>query len=63
MKNILLRMQQTAFIKEKSMLVKLPYLAQQAGVSPNQLEPVHVFRKVKNNITLSIQTSDELLVS
>ena len=40
----------------------MPYLAQQAGVSPNQLELVHAFRKVDNYIAFSIQTPDELIV-
>ncbi|MCK5195422.1 MAG: transporter substrate-binding domain-containing protein [Desulfobulbaceae bacterium] len=39
----------------------MPYLAQQAGVAPNQLELVHTFRKVNNYIAFSIQTPDELI--
>ena len=41
----------------------MPYLAQQAGVSPHQLELVHAFRRVKNYIAFSIQTPDELVYS
>lgn len=41
----------------------MPYLARQAGVSPNQLELIHAFRKVDNYIAFSIQKPDELIVS
>jgi len=41
----------------------MPYLAQQAGVAPNQLELVYAFRKVNNYIAFSIQTPDELINS
>ena len=41
----------------------MPYLAQQADVSPSQLELIHAFRKVNNYIAFSIQTPDELIVS
>ncbi len=41
----------------------MPYLAQQAGVAPNQLELVYAFRKVNNYIAFSILTPDELIDS
>ncbi len=37
------------------------YLAQQAGVDPDQLELVFAFRDVKNYIAFSILTSDDLV--
>jgi polar amino acid transport system substrate-binding protein len=37
------------------------YLAQQAGVKPDQLELVFAFRTVNNYIAFSIQTSDDIV--
>ena len=39
----------------------MPYLARQAGVSPDALELVFAFKKVQNYIAFSIQTSDALV--
>jgi polar amino acid transport system substrate-binding protein len=39
----------------------MPYLATQAGISPDQLELVYAFREVDNYIAFSVQTSDVIV--
>ena len=39
----------------------MPYIAQQAGVEPGQLELVLAFKKVQNYIAFSTQTPDSLV--
>jgi len=39
----------------------MPYLARQAGISPDQLELVYAFREVNNYIAFSIQTPDPIV--
>jgi len=39
----------------------MPYLAKQAGISPDQLEFVYAFREVNNYIAFSLQTANDIV--
>jgi len=39
----------------------MPYLAKQAGISPDQLEFVYAFREVDNYIAFSLQTANDIV--
>jgi polar amino acid transport system substrate-binding protein len=43
--------------------LNMPYLAGQAGVSPEQLEVVYAFRSVKNFIAFSSKTPDAVVAA